>query len=351
MKKNILLAFCCCSLLAFTACSDDYNDATSKHVYGENENPYLRIDTEAQISAAGDLEVNGEHSYTVKLSDYAAKFEEKMGMSVDAVIDGLSTGETVFYPINTTRNQWLKTAYNKNDAGWYFNSANQPCAQDDAACKASVVLDKTNKELVFELTEGGITAGTVLALEVGFAKNGPDYDNYVRFTLNASVTDPTVAVATVALPNTNYTSDDILLTSIEENIAAVFDMTLEEFITAFDEGTIKFYAADPTTGVWDTESAYTGEQPAGYWFDEAGKVCAYPGVVCANFKPDSDDVSKSCVKLCCMPETPVGKQYNCSFGFVDTTDATKFFRFVVTCNIVEQYNKGKMDILEEYPFP
>ena len=335
MKKNILLAFCCCSLLAFTACSDDYNDATSKHVYGENENPYLKIDTEAQISATGALEVNGEHSYTVKLSDYAAKFEEKMGMSVDAVIDGLSTGETVFYPINTTRNQWLKTAYNKNDAGWYFNSANQPCAQDDAACKASVVLDKTNKELVFELTEGGITAGTVLALEVGFAKNGPDYDNYVRFTLNASVTDPTVAVATVALPNTNYTTDDILLTSIEENIAAVFDMTLEEFITAFDEGTIKFYAADQTTGVWDTESAYTGEQPAGYWFDEAGKVCAYPGVVCANFKPDSDEVSKSCVKLCCMPETPVGKQYNCSFGFIDTTDATKFFRFVVTCNITE----------------
>lgn len=303
--------------------------------YGENENPYLKIDTEAQISATGALEVNGEHSYTVKLSDYAAKFEEKMGMSVDAVIDGLSTGETVFYPINTTRNQWLKTPYNKDDAGWYFNSANQPCAQDDAACRASVVLDKTNKELVFELSEGGITAGTVLALEVGFAKNGPDYDDYVRFTLNASVTDPTVAVATVALPNTNYTSDDILLTSIEENIAAVFEMTLDEFITAFDEGTIKFYAADPTTGVWDTESAYTGEQPAGYWFDEAGKVCAYPGVVCANFKPDSDEVSKSCVKLCCMPETPVGKQYNCSFGFIDTTDATKFFRFVVTCNITE----------------
>ncbi|WP_304155283.1 DUF4859 domain-containing protein [Phocaeicola plebeius] len=335
MKKNILLAFCCCSLLAFTACSDDYNDATSKHVYGENENPYLRIDTEAQISASGDLEVNGEHSYTVKLSDYAAKFEEKMGMSVDAVVDGLSTGETVFYPINTTRNQWMKTAYNKDNAGWYFNSANQPCTQDDENCKASVVLDKTNKELVFELTEGGIAAGTVLALEVGFAKNGPNYDNYVRFTLNASVTDPTVAVATVELPNTNYTSDDILLTSIEENIAAVFEMTLEEFITAFDEGTVKFYAADPTTGVWDTESAYTGEAPAGYWFDEAGKVCAYPGVVCANFKPDSDDVSKSCVKLCCMPETAVGKQYNCSFGFIDTTDATKFFRFVVTCNITE----------------
>ena len=132
-----------------------------------------------------------------------------------------------------------------------------------------------------------------------------------------------------------YATEKQKLVSIEENIAAVFEMTLDEFITAFDEGTIKFYAADPTTGVWDTESAYTGEQPAGYWFDETGKVCAYPGVVCANFKPDSDEVSKSCVKLCCMPETPVGKQYNCSFGFIDTTDATKFFRFVVTCNITE----------------
>lgn len=35
MKKNILLAFCCCSLLAFTACSDDYNNATSNMFMGK----------------------------------------------------------------------------------------------------------------------------------------------------------------------------------------------------------------------------------------------------------------------------------------------------------------------------
>lgn len=189
MKKTILftIAFYCCSLFMFTACSDDYNDATSKHVYGENENPYLRIDTEAQISVSGNLEVNGAHSYAVNLSDYAAKFEEKMGMSLDAVLNGLEGQETVFYPINLTRNQWLKAPFNKDNAGWYFNSANQPCAADDADCKASVVLDKTNKKLVFELAEGGIVEGTVLAVEVGFAKNGPDYDDYLRFTLNANV--------------------------------------------------------------------------------------------------------------------------------------------------------------------
>ena len=62
-------------------------------------------------------------------------------MSVDAVNDRIGVaGETVFYPINTTRNQWIKTPYNKDDAGWYFNSANQPCSADDEACKASVTI-------------------------------------------------------------------------------------------------------------------------------------------------------------------------------------------------------------------
>ena len=34
-------------------------------------------------------------------------------------------------------------------------------------------------------------AGTVLTLNVGFAVNGPDYDDYVRFTFEVGVTDPT----------------------------------------------------------------------------------------------------------------------------------------------------------------
>ena len=109
MKKNILLALCCCSLLAFTGCSDDYTDATSKHIYGENENPYLKTNTNAQVTSNVALEVNGKHAYVLNLSDYTDKFEELMGMSADAAVAGLDTKATVFYPINTTRNQWLKT--------------------------------------------------------------------------------------------------------------------------------------------------------------------------------------------------------------------------------------------------
>ena len=69
------------------------------------------------------LEVNGKHAYVLNLSDYTDKFEELMGMSADAAVAGLDTKATVFYPINTTRNQWLKTAYTKDGAGWDFNSA------------------------------------------------------------------------------------------------------------------------------------------------------------------------------------------------------------------------------------
>ena len=73
MKKNILLALCCCSLLAFAGCSDDYTDATSKHIYGENENPYLKTNTNAQVITNVALEVNGRHAYVLNLSFYERK--------------------------------------------------------------------------------------------------------------------------------------------------------------------------------------------------------------------------------------------------------------------------------------
>ena len=43
MKKNILYVLLGGLLLSLAACSENWEDATSKHVYGENENPYLRM--------------------------------------------------------------------------------------------------------------------------------------------------------------------------------------------------------------------------------------------------------------------------------------------------------------------
>ena len=175
---------------------------------------------------------------------------------------GLDTKATVFYPINMTRNQWLKTAYTKDGAGWYFNSVGQPCSADDADGKATVTLDKAAKTLNVELTEGGIVAGTVFTLNVGFAVNGPDYDDYVRFTFEVGVTDPTVSVVSVAFSSDNATVT-LPVEDYKENIETVFDMSIEEFLAkAADNTDIKFCLADPSTEEWsDMGENYTANAP------------------------------------------------------------------------------------------
>lgn len=87
------------SLLTLASCSDDYNDASTKHVYGENEDPYLKVDEDAQITQTATFKINIASSTTqtvVKLEDYAEQFETQLGMSVDGVLSGLDDGSVVF---------------------------------------------------------------------------------------------------------------------------------------------------------------------------------------------------------------------------------------------------------------
>ena len=64
MKKNILYIAMACIALGFTACSDDPEDAVSKHVYGPDEAPYLRADANATlpISTNGAITVSRHSS-------------------------------------------------------------------------------------------------------------------------------------------------------------------------------------------------------------------------------------------------------------------------------------------------
>lgn len=342
MKKNILFALCCASLLAFTACSDDYTDASTKHVYGENENPYLKSNEAAQMVTSATMKINIASAITrtiVNLADYATQFEEQMGMSVDGTIKGLEDGSIVFYPINTTRNQWLKTAYTKDNAGWYFNSANQPCAADDADKKATVILDKASKTLVAELTPEA-AGGTALELNVGFAKNGSDYDSYLRFTLKMNVQDPTLVALpytfsyagayTVELPDVKDEAGVVSKVNYEANIKDVFGLTIDEFVAAVTDGTIQFRLADSATGEWKPNVS-------------AGKVY-YTNVEGAETTAEADDfaVSVSYEKSNNNREALIF-EYNdklaegttgvISVGFVDKNDASKSLRFVVNYTI------------------
>ncbi len=330
MKRNIFFTLCCFACLGFTACSDDYADASSKHVYGEDENPYLRTDMDAQISVTVPLEVNGEHAYTVNLTDYTDNFEEKMGMSLDAVMSGLDNGITVFYPINTTRSQWLKTAYNAG-TGWYFDSANQPCEANDENCRAMVTLNQSARTLTVELTEGGIVAGTVLSLNVGFAVNGPDYDNYLRFTFEVSVTDPTVAVLSVTFSEDTPTTT-ISLADYQENIEAVFDISYEDFLTEIaNNENIKFSLADPSTNEWiDMGENYTANAP-GYWMDSTGNYISW-GVdgFAAYIEYYSNDAACG---IGYNADLASGTTGIFNAGWVDMNDSSKAFHIIVSWTI------------------
>lgn len=87
------------SLLTLASCSDDYNDASTKHVYGGNEDPYLKVDEDAQITWTKTFKINIASSATqtvVNLEGYAEQFETQLGMSVDGVLSGLEDGSVVF---------------------------------------------------------------------------------------------------------------------------------------------------------------------------------------------------------------------------------------------------------------
>lgn len=123
MKKNILYIAMACLALGFTACSDDPNDAVTKHVYGPNEAPYLRTDASATISNSVEFKIGHLAAQTINLKDYAEQIQTKLKMTVDDVFAGLETGDIVFYNINPSRGAWDKTAPTKGTTGWYYNSA------------------------------------------------------------------------------------------------------------------------------------------------------------------------------------------------------------------------------------
>lgn len=321
MKRNIFLSFCCFTLLFFTACSNDYEDATSKHVYGENENPYLKLNTAAQVEFEQSLNIRKATSITVNLADYASLFEEQMGMSVDAVVSGLESGETVFYPIDVTKNEWLKTVYNAG-TGWYFNSANQPCTADDADSRATVSLDAAARTLTFALTENGQTSGLALEVNVGFAVNGPDYDDYTRFTFTVSVNDPALVIRDEYLQYAG--TADAELADYASNISEIFGMTVDQFIAAINSGDVLFSLADPATGEWVEK----GTALIYYAGLDGAVVDAVNYATSAEYNKDLQTLVFS------YNETLAVDTYGqISAGFVSANDETQSIRFLINYTI------------------
>lgn len=67
MKKNFIYALIACFTLSLAACSTDPEDATSKHVYGENENPYLKTNADAVVSTKAEFPIYRHPQIRMKL--------------------------------------------------------------------------------------------------------------------------------------------------------------------------------------------------------------------------------------------------------------------------------------------
>lgn len=331
MNKN-LIYICVISLLsAFAACSDKYEDATSKHIYGENESPYLRIDQEANIATNIEFAVERLESYVVKLDDYSELFQEKMGMSVDQVINGLKDGTVVFYNINTTRNNWNKAEKTKGNNGWYYNTAGGVTTESDNTKTASLDIDTNNKTITVNPVEN-VTVGTSVAFNVGFAVNGPDYDNYVRFSFQVSYTDPTIVMLNITIPAGDYASYGIDLNNYTETIGLCLEMTVEEFLSNIDTdgGNIRMYVVNPQSGVWDVNSNYTANAP-GYWINNLGAVCSWGETGFTTFA--ELDVNDKKLYVGRAPELTAGSKYSISIGYRKMDNTDYFFRFIITATL------------------
>ena len=95
MKKIFLYTMLACMAVSFGSCSDDPMDATENHVYGENENPYLRTDASATIAYTAEFRKGHVEAKTIRLSDYAETIQTKLGMTVDELMSALESGNAV----------------------------------------------------------------------------------------------------------------------------------------------------------------------------------------------------------------------------------------------------------------
>ncbi len=328
MKKSIIYILILGLTGAFFSCNDSIEDAVEKHVYGEDENPYLRTDAEAVISMDMDFAVGHLEAHIIQLADYAEVFQKEMNMSVDQVISGLENGTVVFYNISTSRGSWDKSAMTKGTTGWYYNSAGGICEAGDATQTASVDIDKNAKTLAVNVNEK-VMAGTVVAFNVGFAVNGPDYDKYVRFLFNISVTDPSIILATIHIPDGDYNSYGIDFNQYASTIQTCMQMTVSEFLANMNTagGKIKMYMVNKDSGVWDETSSYTANAP-GYWINNLGAVCNWNA---AGFSLYAEtNAADEILYIGRAPALAAGTTFTISVGYKDTSNEKNFFRFILT---------------------
>lgn len=236
MKKLYIYALAAVLGFAGVSCnSDEPADATSKHEYAKDESPYLRTNTAATATAYRVFNVStiDEPQY-INLKDYASYFHKNLDMTVDEVMTAFGNGEVVMYNINTSRQRWDLTNPNNGEYGWYYTTGGQ-VATGDASAAFSSEFDRENKRIILHAVNGP-GAGTVTNLDLGFAKvNGKDFDDYVRFTIQIEVKDPSIVEVSGIVPAGDWAGWGLEFTAIDAELQAALGLTAKEFMVLWNQ--------------------------------------------------------------------------------------------------------------------
>lgn len=328
MKRKLLYALMVCSALFIaSACSNDYEDATSPHVYGPDENPPVKSDATSTISNVYEMQGTNPTPISLNIDLYEDVIQKQFGMTVSEMLTNIEKGTVVVCPINPSRNVWNKAKANVDGKqyGWYVNKSGNVCKADDEALYGIIEFDPASHNFNFYADEN---AGGAASIEIGFALNGPNYNTGIRFVNSITIYDRSFIFMDIKIPAGDYSAYQLNFNDVAENINFVFGMSSVDFANSLSDGILKLYMMNLETNayLWDGESTANN---GGYWCNSKNEICAWGADVFSYFiEPNIGDDSAT-FAIGRAPGIASGTVYLIKFG-VASSDQSKMLSFFIT---------------------
>jgi len=322
------------SLLAFAGVScnsDDPNDACTKHVYAEGEAPYLRSNAAATTALEMDFQmVKIDQPQYIYLKDYAPVFHKNLNMTVDEALAAIENGTAVFANIRTARQCWDLTPATYGESGWYY-------AQNGLGTKDNGIFTMSfNKaEKLIEVKAVGVPpVGAMSDLDFGIAlKKDAAFDDYVRFTVHAMVTDPSKVVTTANIPGEGYGTYSLNLKDYADSFMLSMGLTMDEVIKGLENDKIDVYLCDADGNRVLNEDGTRPDYTSGwlgYWLDSEGNITGWSGDGYPANMMFLEYGGGGIYNLGNSANaTPAGTQTTVRFDFVSVDNSKSFLQFIV----------------------
>lgn len=341
MKTSYIFLASVLALTLASCNSDEPNDACDKHEYTEGEAPYLRSNPSATNAMEMVFQMAKiDQPQYINLKDYASCFHKNLNMTVDETLAALANGDVVFYPINSARQVWNIMEPNFGEYVWGYTSAGPVRTYlgeyvDPISPDFFMSLDTEKKRIEIKAV-GTPAIGTMVNMDFGFAeKKNSAFDDYVRFSVTISVTDPSKIVLSANIPGEGYGIYSIKLKDFDENFQLAMGMTAAEVIEALEKDKIDVYLCDADGNRITNDKGGRPDYTSGaygYWINPDMQICGWDGGgYPANlmFLEYGGDGLYNLGNADAKGLTPTGTQVKLTFEFVSVDKPENFIQFIV----------------------